>query len=191
MEEKKVDRRVRKTKKQLRQALTKLMETKPVKDITVREIADIVDINRGTFYLHYKDVYDMLEQIENEMFEEFNEIINSQTGPLIVKPFPVLNSIFHYFSNNADMVAALMGPNGDQAFVAKLKNLVREKCIHDMMLVYSKGKTNTFDYYYEFVVYGCLGLFQKWLESGMRETPEEMAQLIEQIVMKGIRVLEV
>lgn len=64
VEEKKVDRRVRKTKRQLRQALTQLLQQKPIKDITVREIADLVDINRGTFYLHYKDVYDMLEQIE-------------------------------------------------------------------------------------------------------------------------------
>ena len=49
MEEKKVDRRVRKTKRQLRLALTKLLQEKPIKDITVREIADMVDINRGTF----------------------------------------------------------------------------------------------------------------------------------------------
>lgn len=77
MEEKKVDRRVRKTKRQLRLALTKLLQEKPIKDITVREIADMVDINRGTFYLHYKDVYDMLEQVEAEMFEEFNQILNA------------------------------------------------------------------------------------------------------------------
>ena len=89
MEEKKVDRRVRKTKRQLRLALTKLLQEKPIKDITVREIADMVDINRGTFYLHYKDVYDMLEQVEAEMFEEFNQILNAQ--PSIVnaeKPLP-------------------------------------------------------------------------------------------------------
>lgn len=47
MEEKKVDRRVRKTKRQLRLALTKLLQEKPIKDITVREIADMIDINRG------------------------------------------------------------------------------------------------------------------------------------------------
>ena len=63
MDGKKVDRRVRKTKRQLRQALTVLLQEKPIKDITVREIADMVDINRGTFYLHYKDVFDMLEPV--------------------------------------------------------------------------------------------------------------------------------
>ena len=59
MEEKVVDRRVRKTKRQLRLALMKLMAEKSVKDISVRELAAIADINRGTFYIHYKDVYDL------------------------------------------------------------------------------------------------------------------------------------
>ena len=58
MEEKVVDRRVRKTKRQLRLALMKLMADKSIKDISVRELAAIADINRGTFYIHYKDVYD-------------------------------------------------------------------------------------------------------------------------------------
>ena len=53
MEEKVVDRRVRKTKRQLRLALMKLMSEKSVKDISVRELAAIADINRGTFYIHY------------------------------------------------------------------------------------------------------------------------------------------
>ena len=48
MEEKVVDRRVRKTKRQLRLALMKLMSEKSVKDISVRELAAIADINRGT-----------------------------------------------------------------------------------------------------------------------------------------------
>ena len=67
----KEDRRVRKTKRLLREGLAKLMLEKPVKNITVREISELVDINRGTFYLHYKDIYDMVEQIQNEIFEEF------------------------------------------------------------------------------------------------------------------------
>ena len=57
------DRRVRRTKKLLQQGLTELMERKPVKDITVRELADLTDLNRGTFYMHYRDVFDMLDQV--------------------------------------------------------------------------------------------------------------------------------
>ena len=59
-----VDRRVRKTRKQLRECLISLLKQKKVQDITVRELTDMADLNRGTFYLHYKDVYDLLENCD-------------------------------------------------------------------------------------------------------------------------------
>ena len=49
----KVDRRVRKTKAQLRAGLARLMQKKSIKEITVKELVEEVDINRSTFYLHY------------------------------------------------------------------------------------------------------------------------------------------
>ena len=64
MEEPRTDRRVRKTKKQLRMALTTLMMEKSVGEITVREIAELADVNRGTFYAHYTDIYDLLKQMD-------------------------------------------------------------------------------------------------------------------------------
>ena len=62
----KVDRRVRKTKAALRAGLIKLMQEKSIREITVRELVDEVDINRSTFYLHYTDIYDMLNKIEEK-----------------------------------------------------------------------------------------------------------------------------
>ena len=75
--EKKTDRRVRKTKAQLRAGLAKLMQTKSIKEITVKELVDEVDINRSTFYLHYTDIYQMLESIEDELEGEINQIVNN------------------------------------------------------------------------------------------------------------------
>ena len=59
---KKEDRRVRRTKKLLTQALTELLQEKQVNEITVKELTDLADMNRGTFYLYYKDIFDMLEK---------------------------------------------------------------------------------------------------------------------------------
>lgn len=56
MKEEILDRRVRKTRRQLKECLTRLLKGKKIQDITVRELAEMADINRGTFYLHYKDV---------------------------------------------------------------------------------------------------------------------------------------
>ena len=75
--EKKTDRRIQKTKTQLRAGLAKLMQTKSLKEITVKELVEEVDINRSTFYLHYTDIYQMLESIETELQEEIKAIIEN------------------------------------------------------------------------------------------------------------------
>ena len=54
--EQKLDRRVRRTREQLKRALTQLLLEKPVREITVRELTDRADVNRGTFYAHYTDL---------------------------------------------------------------------------------------------------------------------------------------
>ena len=57
-----MDRRVRKTRESLITALITLLEKKNINEISVRELSELADINRGTFYLHYKDPYDMLKK---------------------------------------------------------------------------------------------------------------------------------
>ena len=67
--EKKTDRRIRKTKQQLQEGFIHLRKSKSIKDITVKELCELTDLNRGTFYLHYKDIYDLSEQMENEIIQ--------------------------------------------------------------------------------------------------------------------------
>ena len=64
--EKKVDRRVIKTRRQLKKGLAALMKGKSVNQITVKELVEEVDINRSTFYLHFKDIQDLLRRIEEK-----------------------------------------------------------------------------------------------------------------------------
>ena len=71
MNEQTLDRRVRKTRTQLRKCLSILLETKKIQNITVKELAQMADINRGTFYLHYKDVYVLLDHIQKDLLREF------------------------------------------------------------------------------------------------------------------------
>ena len=68
------DRRVRKTKKALRQGLVALLAQKNLKDISVRELTDAVDLHRGTFYVHYRDIYELYDRMWQERIEEIREI---------------------------------------------------------------------------------------------------------------------
>ena len=110
MGEETVDRRVRKTKKQLRECLTRLLKEKKVQDITVRELTDMADLNRGTFYLHYRDVFDLLEKTENELLDEFNSLMYRHNAQDLTNNLAaVFVDIFHLVKDNSDLVYILLG----------------------------------------------------------------------------------
>ena len=73
--EKKDSARVRMTKQLLRRAFTQLLLEKPIQNITVRELCEKAQVNRGTFYLHYKDIYDLMESIETQMTQELGDVL--------------------------------------------------------------------------------------------------------------------
>ena len=187
-----VDRRVRKTRRQLRECLITLLKEKKVQDITVRELTDMADLNRGTFYLHYKDVFDLLEKTEAELQEDFNQLVCKHDAvDLKQRPSVIFNEIYSLVYDNADLIEILLGENGDLNFVNRLKQLIREKCLKDWMEVVRSGNAAAFDAFFSFIVSGCIGLVQYWLQTGLKETPEQMAKLTEHIITKGIGVLEI
>ena len=186
-----VDRRVRKTRRQLRECLITLLKEKKVQDITVRELTDMADLNRGTFYLHYKDVFDLLEKTEAELQEDFNQLVCKHDAvDLKQRPSVIFNEIYSLVYDNADLIEILLGENGDLNFVNRLKQLIREKCLKDWMEVFRSGNAAAFDALFLSIVSGCIGLVQYWLQTGLKETPEQMAKLTEHIITKGIGVLK-
>lgn len=64
-----MDLRVQRTRKNIINAFLKLRAEKPLEKISVKELAELAEINKATFYLHYKDIYDLSETLENELIE--------------------------------------------------------------------------------------------------------------------------
>jgi len=77
------DRRVKRTKRVLRECLFSLLEEKSIDEITVKELTEAADVNRSTFYFYYNDINDMMMQIQNEIFEVFEESVMSKEGKFI------------------------------------------------------------------------------------------------------------
>ena len=182
----KEDRRVRKTKKAMTEALAELMLEKPLNSISVREISELADINRGTFYLHYRDVYDMVDTLRSEMFEQFDEIVEKHSG--MKNPneiFPLLVELYNLLAENAKLVHVLIGKNGDAGFVDKLKEVIREKCFADIQSRLNTKNISEYKYLCNYIVYGCIGICGTWLEDGMKETPNEMAEITGRIILMG------
>ena len=147
----KVDRRVRKTKAQLRAGLARLMQKKSIKEITVKELVDEVDINRSTFYLHYSDIYQMLESIETELMDEIAQVIEEHPLDLVQNgsSYPMIEHIFTILDNNKDICIALMGSNGDMGFVSRMEKMVADTVLRQLSGKFAAGNHDV-EYVYAF-----------------------------------------
>ena len=71
----KSDHRIRVTKMLIRRAFTEILRNKPIQSISVKELCETAGINRGTFYSHYTDIYDLMKKMEEEMLEDFQQAL--------------------------------------------------------------------------------------------------------------------
>ena len=187
MESAREDRRVRRTRARLRQALTTLLASKDIKDITVKEIADLADVNRGTFYCHYRDIYDMLTQVENALFEELGDLMNAYTASDLRSGLaPILADAFRFVKDNGDFCAALLSSRTDSAFFQRLYAVVFERCMEEWGELYGLRDDPLRELKMNFIVSGVVGMIRTWLAAGLKQTPEEMAALAERMICQGI-----
>lgn len=185
------DRRSLRTKKMIRTAFSQLIEEKGFNDISITDISARADINRGTFYLHYNDKYDLLQKIEDEVIQEL--VSNCKTMSTfsiedvdsINKPIPFLVKLFEYLKENAVFMKAILGCNGDPVFARKLKEIIRTSIFADNSVYIRENMLVPESYFIAYVLSAHLGVIQQWLESGMEKTPEEMALILSNMFLLG------
>lgn len=183
--QKKVDRRVRKTKSQLRAGLARLMQEKVIGEITVKELVNEVDINRSTFYLHYSDIPALLREIEDDMMEEMERAVREHpikedsTSRFIEDIFRVLNE-------NREISRALIGPHGDLGFVRRIEKLLEENSSEFLAQLFPE-RVQDMKYFYSYCLNGCLGFVKTWLEDGEAKPPEYAADLTFRMVVSSMK----
>lgn len=191
MRQKTQNRSILRTQTLLKDGLTELMRKKTIQKISVKELTDFVNLNRGTFYLHYKDIYDLMEQLENDLLDEFIEINQTyDANELNGKPFPLLLELFTFLDKNAEFVSILLIENRDQTFVDKLKNLLKERCLNDWITIFAHATPDMCDLYSSYVLSGCIGIIKNWFENGRKQTPEDLARYTENILLHGLNILK-
>lgn len=113
------------TKAMLCKAFWNLYETRPISRISVREITDGAGYNRGTFYLYYRDVHDMLSQIEDSLLNKFRELVGSMAGD--DPHFNVaagMEDVLAVMRAQAAYMRTLLGDHGDPTFAARLRDVL-------------------------------------------------------------------
>ena len=175
--ERQEDKRIRRTKKLLRQALTRLMQQKDFKSITVTDVVREADINRGTFYAHYRDVYDLRERIEAEMIADFRSMIDVLRPSETASLQPVLSRAVDYLEENREIVTALTQVSGGDGFGKKLIGVL-EECRLEGMPFRSVEDV----YVARFLATGMVGMLEKWITESQPIPKNEMITLMTRVL---------
>ncbi|MFV0343182.1 MAG: TetR/AcrR family transcriptional regulator [Anaerocolumna sp.] len=183
MEQKKVDRRVKYTKMVIKDSLVKLLQQKPMSKITIKELCELADINRATFYAHYTDQYDLLQKIEEELVEDITKYLSHYNiKNSLMESVDMLEKILEYIKENYELIDLLLDTNGDIKFHQEIIKILGYGNFKSLT---SFEPTDTAEYLFYFSVHGCMGVIQKWLKDGMKKTPREMAELILKMDLNG------
>lgn len=186
------DHRTRVTRMLLRKAFTSLLEKKPISSITIKELCELAGVNRGTFYAHYTDLYDLLSQIEEEMTEDFAQALELHFPKDGSQPTPLAltTGVFECLKENSDLCIVTLGDYGDKNFALRLLNLGREKTLSYYAEYFQGASPKKLEFFYAFISSGCIGLLQKWLSEGMLTPAGEMASMAQQIILSGVGFLQ-
>lgn len=155
-----------------------ILEKKDISKISVKEICKNADINRTTFYNHYNDQYDLMRKLENELIENIGIHLAKYTRDgTDVALVEILEEIFEYIKENAKLCKILLSEKGNLDFQKRIMMLVYDKDISNLFNknIFSK---EDMDYVYSFIITGCIGVIQKWLEDNMKKSTRSMAEMI-------------
>jgi len=184
---KKLDRRKKYTRKVLKESLVALLANgKPISAITVKEICEMADINRSTFYMHYSDPYDLLDKIEAEIIEDMNTYLSSYRFTIEEESLKMTQKLLEYITNNKFLFQTLLTKNRDPAFEQRLMDIAQRfmmSTVHHLKEVNSR-------YLSTFVVSGAIHVIKDWMKNEMDLSPKEMAIMINHFANYGMSNLD-
>ena len=177
------DRRVKRTKRSLRDALFKLLSEKPFNQISVTELTDLADVNRATFYFYYDDIYDMLLHIQDEVFAQFESLV---LGNDILDSTDEMEEYFtgllNFCSENYDMCRFVLSNDVSNVLWKKIIKLITRNVPN------SKKRFPADDprcYITTYAISALIGVVTAWLNDGMKVPAEELARVMTKLYLGG------
>lgn len=168
--DKKIDRRTQKTKRALQNALAQLLNEKLLRKITVGEVADLADVNRVTFYKHYKDIFDIYEQMENELLADWGVLILDYQNKS--KP-DFCAALIDYIDSKRTIFKMIFSPynTGElrDKFCKMVEGLFRLMQTEKNNAQYNDAKI---DYYTAYQSKAFIALLEKWVQEDFSQSRE-------------------
>lgn len=184
---KKLDRRVVKTKKAIRNAFAKLLSEKNINDITIQDIADTADINRKTFYNYYSNIYQIVDEIENEIVTAFATAIqNVDFNRDMKEPYVIFSKLTTIINSDIDFYAHLLKLDSNFSLFSKIITALKDKAKESFssQIVIEDSKL---EFMVDYIAAGMIAVYQIWFNSGRKIAIETLAEQASVMTFCGVK----
>ena len=173
----KLDRRTRKTREALYVAMAELLSEKRLQDISVTELARRADVNRSTFYMHFQDIYSMVECMQRDFTDTVKAVLRERGEELATGSVrPTFETLYSYFRDHRKMFDLVFGAKGVDSFYGDVATVISETLLEVLPLDCSLPEQTAL-YIMDFVARGSIGLAKAWVERGCVEDVDAMVEL--------------
>ncbi|MGM0215247.1 TetR/AcrR family transcriptional regulator [Enterococcus sp. AZ109] len=167
------NRRTIYTKKMIRQAFLALLSQKELEKITVKEITEAADINRGTFYKYYKDTFDLLQKIEEEVMNDLLADIQLNSQPMDTW----LTTLLEKIKNRPEIRILVLG-NTKSNFLSPLLEQIKPEAFQQFSQYFPTATQTEMELYLSYFVEGSVGLIIRWLKDFEELNAHEVSKLL-------------
>lgn len=182
----KTDRRVIKTKKAIHKAMAQLIAEKDINDITVKEISDLADINRKTFYNYYSGIYQLVDEMEDRVVEYFAGLIKkTDFEKALADPSIVFDMLYETIREHVDFIDALFADGRNASLMHKV--------ISKLIEMTSDAAAETFhvdpakaEIIVRFIFAGEIAVYQNWYHSDRQIPIKDVSKSLGVLCTKGI-----
>ncbi len=190
---KKVDLRVKRTNKLITQAFIKLLRSKTFDKITINDISDEAMINRATFYSHFKDKFDLFEQIIDKFLGEFAAVLDEENliekNSVNVKKIEgSLATFYEFVQENPDLARIIVTHSNTEILSERLLAILSERYseIFNALDVRNDNLKIPTDFVVSYITSIFVGTLNWWIGQNNDEmTASEFAALVIKLISNG------
>ena len=181
------------TKADLKEAFWRLYAEKPFEKITVSQVCDLAGYNRGTFYLHFQDLHDMLGIIEETLLDGMTDCVETcmkrlQKDSSKLSCIAACKDVVLYYERNKQYVSVLLGQDGDPTFVHRLKNNLKPLWRTYVVSAEADRSEEEIDLVLEYTLAGTLFMISRWLANPGTTSARQLAHLVYDFSIKDVRM---
>lgn len=181
------DHRIRLTKILIHKSMLELLREKPINKITVIEICKRSGLHRTTFYLHYSDIFALLDEIKEHIANIIYTIVQDATQKNSKHEFRF--HINRSIVQNFEYFEFICSDHCEAEFQEQIINIARECSFSLWRKEYPNAKEADLSILYTFIAFGSVAVIRSWVQNGMRESPGKIDEYIEKISRRALGLL--